>query len=234
MHAEVLAEIEAPKSAYPAMDSDEPVPTVAIKLKGKLPRLIDGAEIKFSDSAQTLAERFAGGLSAHVDRNLKRQLKNHGWLGDLGRSRFHRNIFDTAIKANVELIQSIPLAYHADVAELVNQSIKNNWPISKLTQEIKNVYGVTYRRAALISRDQTNKVTSALARARHIELGIEEALWWHSGVPHEPRKTHVAMHGQRFDIARGMWDAHEQRYVHPSELVNCRCASVPILPKRIL
>lgn len=233
MHAEVLRSLGAPRSAFPAMDAkdDGPeIPTIGLRLRGKLPKLIDGAQVRFSDSAQTLAERFTHGLSDHVDRNLKKQLKRHGWLGDLGRSRFHRNIFDTAVKANVDLIRSIPEVYHRDVAELVSQSIHDNWPISRLTKEIQDTYGVTFRRAATISRDQSNKVTSALARARHIELGIQEAHWWHSGASRVPRQTHVAMHGQRFDIQQGMWDAHEQRYVHPSELINCRCAAVPILP----
>ena len=43
------------------------------------------------------------------------------------------------------------------------------------------------------------------------------------------RPAHVAMDGEKFPLAEGLYDMDEGRKVFPAELVNCNCTFMPIL-----
>jgi uncharacterized protein with gpF-like domain len=51
----------------------------------------------------------------------------------------------------------------------------------------------------------------------------------HSNAGKEPRPTHVAMNGKPYDLAKGMWDSDEKEWVHPGQLINCRCTMKPVI-----
>jgi SPP1 gp7 family putative phage head morphogenesis protein len=102
--------------------------------------------------------------------------------------------------------------------------------LGTLSKELQEHYGVTRRRAAYIARDQNNKATAAMTRARQTELGLDEAMWRHSGGGKHPRPTHLAMNGQRYKISEGMWDSAVNRFILPGEEPNCRCVSRAIIP----
>src|SRR5205085_12109859 len=97
------------------------------------------------------------------------------------------------------------------------------------SKELRHRFGVTRRRAALIARDQNNKVSGALHRVRQLELGIEKAIWIHSGGGKHPRPTHVRNNGKQYDVAKGWYDPAEKKFVMPGELINCRCVSRPVI-----
>ena len=71
---------------------------------------------------------------------------------------------------------------------------------------------ITWSLAVIIARDQNNKATASMTRARQNELGITEAIWVHSGAGKHPRPTHVAMNGAKYDVKKGMWDPAVKRW----------------------
>ena len=138
------------------------------------------------------------------------------------------------VAENVNLIRSIPRQFLKDVESAVWTSAMSGAAMHQLSTEIRAKYGVTYRRAALIARDQNAKAKAVMEEARRSELGIQTAIWQHSHAGKKPRPTHVAMHGKTYEIAKGMWDADEGKYVWPGVLINCRCTSKAVIPSRLV
>ena len=48
-----------------------------------------------------------------------------------------------------------------------------------VTESLGDRYAITRRRAAFIARDQMDKASMAIQRARDEKLGIEEGIWVH-------------------------------------------------------
>jgi hypothetical protein len=63
------------------------------------------------------------------------------------------------------------------------------------------------------------------------ELGLDEAIWVHSGGGKHPRKSHqkAGREKTRFPIAEGWFDPEVGRKIIPGELINCRCVSKAVI-----
>ena len=86
------------------------------------------------------------------------------------------------------------------------RSVSAGRDLGQMTEELKERYGVTHRRAAFIARDQNDKATANFVRVRQVENGVK-AKWLHSAAGKEKyrRKTHVANSGKRYVMA-GIFD----------------------------
>jgi SPP1 gp7 family putative phage head morphogenesis protein len=183
----------------------------------------------FNEAAPALAKWFATAAWKRSDKVLQKILKDAGISVKFKLSDAQRNILHATVNQNVALIKSIPTQYLTQVEGLVMRSVQTGRNLSTLTAQLEKNFGVTHKRAAFIARDQNNKATSALTRARQIELGINKAIWMHSHAGKVPRPTHVAMDGKKYDVKKGMYDKAEKAWVHPGELINCRCFSRSIV-----
>ncbi|MDR1039252.1 MAG: minor capsid protein [Deltaproteobacteria bacterium] len=137
---------------------------------------------------------------------------------------------ERAVERAVDLIRTIPREYHSRVRDAVNEGVARGRDLAFIESELADGYGITERRAAMIARDQCNRVNSELAERSYLEAGIVEAEWMHMPASSKWRPTHEAMNGQVYKVAEGLYDADEGRFVKPGELINCRCESCPILP----
>jgi SPP1 gp7 family putative phage head morphogenesis protein len=199
-------------------------------LRDALRRLSRRWTRRIEATATNLAEWFARAAAARTDAALRRALREGGFSVEFKLTRAQRDVLSATIQQNVGLIKSIGQKYLSEVEGSVMRSVQTGRDVGALTRELQDRFKVTRKRAALIARDQNQKATSALQRVRHLELGIRECIWMHSHAGRVPRRTHVAMHGRRYDVARGMWDSDERAWVQPGELINCRCTSRPVVP----
>lgn len=177
-----------------------------------------------------LARWFGQSVATRSDATLRRILKQGGWTVEFKLTDAQRDALGGIISSNVALIKSIPQQYFNQVEQLVFSSVTAGRDLKEITDELQRRYMITRKRAKLISKDQNNKATGALTRVRRLELGLTEALWLHSHAGKKPRPTHVKMHNREFNIAQGMWDPAERKYIQPGELINCRCTSRPVIP----
>ncbi len=138
--------------------------------------------------------------------------------------------YQAVLSENVNLIKSIPAQYLRDVESQVWASVMKGSDLATLSKSVQTKYGVAYRRAALIARDQNNKAKAIIENTRRQELGIKQAIWQHSTAGKEPRPTHVAMNGKVYDLKKGMYDSAEGEQIWPGQLINCRCTSRAIIP----
>lgn len=199
--------------------------TPASMLRDAVKSLSKQWEDRFSAAASDLAEWFANKSKQRSTRTLQSILKKGGWTVKLKHTKAQKDILEAAVAENVALIKSIPQRYLTQVEGFVMRSVQTGNDLKQLTDDLTKQLGVERRRAKMIARDQTNKVNAALTRARQVELGIEEAIWMHSGGGKHPRPTHVKNDGKKYDVKKGWFDPHERKWIHPGMLINCQCVS---------
>jgi SPP1 gp7 family putative phage head morphogenesis protein len=198
-------------------------------LRDALRRLIRRWRWRIDETAGKLAKWFAQAAAARSDAALRRILKEGGFSVEFKLTRAQRDVLNATVHQNVGLIKSIGQEYLSSVEGAVMRSVQTGRDVGALTKELQDRFKVTKKRAALIARDQNQKSTAALQRVRYLELGLTEAIWMHSSAGKTFRRTHVAMHGKKFDVIKGFWDTDEKAWVLPGTLINCKCSSRPIL-----
>lgn len=212
----------------PAIAQDD---SPARDLEKELRRLGIQWNRRFNAAAPALAAWFVQSAAKRSDAALRKILKDAGITVEFRMTKAMRDILNASLADNVALIKSIPEQYHTQIQGLVMRSVQTGRDLGALSTELRARYGVTERRAALIARTQNNMATSSMQHARQTELGIEEAIWMHSHAGVTPRKTHLANDGKRYNIATGWYDPDPKvrRHIWPSELINCRCQSKPVV-----
>ena len=196
----------------------------------RLQELTDRWVKRFEDESEKIAKEFVGKTQKYVDTSFQNALKDAGWSVAFKPTRAIKDAMNAAIYENVSLIKSIPSQYMTDVEGIVMRGVTRGRDLSYITDELEKRYGITRRRAVLISRDQSNKMTSVITNARRAELGLYEAVWIHSGAGREPRPSHVKAGRDKltFDIRVGAEIDGER--IFPGEAINCRCSSKTVLP----
>lgn len=215
------------ESAAQALREALAVPADVLGLSIK--QLADRWLKKFDEASGKLAKYFTNDVSKRTDARMKRILKDGGISVPFKMTQAQEDIAQATIQQNVALIKSIPQQYLTNVEGMVMRSVQVGGDVGKLVADLQKEFGVTKRRAKLIAIDQNNKATSAFQRARQVELGIVEAVWMHSYAGKEPRPTHVAMNGKRYDVTKGMWDPAVKEFIFPGQLINCRCTSKSVV-----
>ncbi len=187
---------------------------------------------RFDKMAKDVADAFATRSGRDFDARFRKLLREAGFTVKFQMSERMRESYRAVAAENVNLIRSIPQKFLTDVQSAVWQSVTKGYDTGTLSQTIHDTYKVSWRRAALIARDQTNKAKAVMEEARRDELGITEAIWIHSHAGKEPRPEHVrwGREKKRYAIKQGMWSEVDQEWVWPGTPINCRCTSRSIIP----
>lgn len=180
-------------------------------------------------NSEELAEWFVGANLGAVSRQMQKNIKDAVDITvKLKMTRPLQNALKASVAENVALIRSIPVKYFEDVERIVMQSIQQGRDLAYLTDAIEGRYKVTRNRAALIARDQTNKVSSVIDTQRQRDLGITKSVWMHSGGGKMKRQSHVDADGTEYDNDKGCYIDGE--YIYPRQKIRCKCSSAPVIP----
>ncbi len=208
---------------------DAPSPTKA--MQAALDKWAKQTIESFDLSARDLAMNFARRSQQATQTAMASQLKKAGFTVKFNPTRESMESLRVVMAENIALIKSIPRKYHADVEQKVWNAVRGGQKLSQLAVDLRKTYGVTARRAALIARDQNAKAKAVIERVRQQELGIRRGIWMHSGAGKEPRPLHVkwGLEQKQYDLVKGMWDNDEGQWIHPGELINCKCSMRPVI-----
>lgn len=185
---------------------------------------------KFDKAAPEIAKWFATSAQERSDSALKSTLREAGFTVRFRLSRTVNDVAQATVAENVSLIKSIASQYLTQTEGDIMRSVAAGRDLATLSQSLQKRRGITRRRAAFIARDQNNKATAMITRARQIELGITKARWLHSAGGNHPRPEHVAFSGKTYDVAKGHDFDNGEGIVWPGTAINCRCVSIPIVP----
>ena len=200
------------------------------RMRKPMKELADRWIARFDEMSVNIATKFAVSGMKHTDAAFKSALKDAGWTVDFKVTPVMRDAMNATIQENVALIRSIPEQYFLEVEGIVMRGFTAGRDLSYISQELQHRYGVTERRAALIARDQSNKLNATVTQARRVDLGLFEAQWLHSGAGKHPRPSHLKAGKDKlkFDIRQGAY--LDGKWVLPGQEINCRCSSKTILP----
>lgn len=187
---------------------------------------------RLDDAAPKLAEYFATSVQKRSDTQLKKILKDAGFLVSFQKTPAMMDAWDASVAENVSLIKAVPTEYLSKVEQTVSRAYANGYDMKRLSDELQENFGVEKRRAARIAKDQCSKLNVQMQKARAVENGLEHALWSHSYGAKEPRRTHLEMDGEPFEIATGMYDPDPkvQAMVWPGSLIGCGCTMRILVP----
>jgi SPP1 gp7 family putative phage head morphogenesis protein len=208
--------------------------SIASQARIKLNNLYDRFYKRFAKEAPSIVDRFFGGVDKASAASLGMSLKELS-----GGLTLKTNIMPAALQdavtaataENVALIKSIPEQYFTQIQGEVMRSIQPGGNgLADVTEALKKYDGITMRRAKLIARDQTRKVTTAMNTERAKALGVKKFEWIHSGGGAEPRKEHQSMNGKIFSYDDPpVIDSKTGERGFPGQLINCRCVARPIV-----
>ena len=237
LHASILWWVRAEYRKHPPALAQDATPfdflrRLAAKLRNKWLKRIE-------DAAPRLAEYFATAAANRVDANLKRILRDSGFSIKFQHTKAMQDAQAACIHENVCLIRSIASQYLEGVEGIISRSYAAGYDLKQVTDELQDRYKISRKRAKFIANDQSKKLNSAFARQRFIESGIKTAVWRHSMAAREPRRTHLHMDGEVFDVEKGMYDPEAYRlkggafrgeWVQPGWLIGCKCSAIPFIP----
>ena len=186
----------------------------------------------FDQARKTISTAFAMKTMKHGDLAFRQALKDAGFSIEFQFTRSMRDAMNLGIMENITLIKSIPEQYLHEVRALVARSAAHGRSFKDLTDQIEERYGVARSRAALIARDQNNKLTSLFHKTRQKELGITTAYWSHTAASKQPRQEHEDWDasGEPYNIDEGKYSEDEQEQQWPGTAINCGCTSRSIVP----
>lgn len=127
---------------------------------------------------------------------------------------------DSAIAANVSLIQSIPKQYLDRVEAAVLDGIQTGKRSDEIKKSILDIGHSTDSRAKLIAVDQLGKINGRLAQIRQQKLGITHYTW---STSHDERVRHS--HRLRDGLIFAWNDPPSDG--HPGIPIRCRCVPIP-------
>lgn len=184
---------------------------------------------KFNDMADSLADDFVRKANVATTASFMQNLKKKGFTVKLENNYVTNNVLAALMLENQTLIRSIPQKYFLEVQGILMRGIANGRDAGFITKKLQERYGIVKRRAALISRDQTNKAVETISRERSKSLGIKKGVWIHRGGSRHPRESHLQMDGTIYSLDEGCYDYAVQRNVQAGELINCNCTYSPYI-----
>lgn len=196
----------------------------------------NGLNKKFNDLFASLSRPIADQVANEADKTSSatvhesiKQLSGGLSLPTTTLNAELNTILTATVAENVGLIKSISQKYLADVNGAVMRSITSGNGLQDLVPFLAKQKGITLRRARFIAMDQTRKAFNGLSRGRMQALGLRKAEWIHTGGSNHPRKSHIAMTGEIFDLGEGLYDSEAEKKVLPGELPGCRCRFTPVI-----
>lgn len=173
---------------------------------------------------EMLADRFFNATSKRQRTQLLKQLR-----GVLGVDAFPPeeqlgSMLTSFRKENRNLINNLTNSQIDDISNIVQREVRAGTRPSAIEALILKRFKVSEKKAALIARDQVNKINGQLNRMRQTNLGIDQYIW-RTSRDERVREKHLQREGQIFS-----WNEPPDGG-HPGQEVNCRCTAEPFIPE---
>ena len=203
------------------------------ELEEQYERLAQGV-VSRAESATT--EAFVKSVNQAVGVNIRPMLDKEDMVEYVQSASWH----------NAQLIKSVPEEYLKRVETAVVGGIRSGYAPAKIAQDIREATGVTQRRAELLARDQTAKLTSEITERRQRQAGIkyyqvitandERVTGKPGGKYPNARISCWGIANQDIGYGKGVyrWDQGAswggEKGLHPGRHhINCRCVAKPIM-----
>lgn len=227
MHKDVKKELGA---LYSVLASDAPLTLTEI-----MARLRKRWYYIFEKRAREMAKWLADSVQKRTQKDVMNQLKKMGFALTPHYTGAEKKLIKDFVQESVSLIKTIPQTFLREVQENVKKAFERGGDRAAIKEAIEDkidhpLVHNAERRAELIAKDQTQKVTQDFARANAQAYGATKARWIHIPGEKTSRITHMEMDGEEFDINVGLYDPDVGENVLPGQLIYCMCTQEFLFP----
>lgn len=227
MHKDVKKELGA---LYSVLATDAPLTLTEI-----MARLRKKWYYLFEKRAKEMAKWLADSVQKRTQKDVMNQLKKMGFALTPHYTGAEKKLIKDFVQESVSLIKTIPQTFLKEVQENVKKAFERGGDRAAIKEAIEDkidhpLVHNAERRAELIAKDQTQKVTQDFARANAQAYGATKARWIHIPGEKTSRITHMEMDGEEFDINVGLFDPDVGEYVKPGQLIYCMCSQEFLFP----
>ncbi|CAM0040178.1 head morphogenesis [Vibrio phage K435] len=187
--------------------------------------------------AERMASKFVQAVNLQNQQQFQNQYKSFG-INIYAGNQAVSDYLDATVKDNVRLIKSIPDQYLTQVESIVLGNMRAGMRPSAINQQLQDQFGVTERRARVISRDQVSKASNGLAKKRMESSGFKYFQWIDSKDSRvRSRHRHIANKVTKY--GKGIYSFSDLPLndkgipIAPSDDIQCRCVMRPVLPSEI-
>lgn len=191
----------------------------------------------FNRFAERMASKFVQAVNLQNQQQFQNQYKSFG-INIYAGNQAVSDYLDATVKDNVRLIKSIPDQYLTQVESIVLGNMRAGMRPSAINQQLQDQFGVTERRARVISRDQTSKAANGLAKKRMQSAGFEYYEWITSE-DERVRSRHRKISDKVTAYGKGVyrWDdpplSDKGEPISPGTDYSCRCVARPVLESEV-
>lgn len=191
----------------------------------------------FNRFAERLAAKFVQAVNLQNQQQFQNQYKSFGiniYTGNQAVSDY----LDATVKDNVRLIKSIPDQYLTQVESIVLGNMRAGMRPSAINKQLQDQFGVTERRARVISRDQVSKASNGLAKKRMESSGFQYFAWIDSK-DSRVRSRHKNIANKVTKYGKGIYSFSDLPLndkgmpIAPSDDIQCRCVMRPVLESEV-
>ncbi|AUR97635.1 head morphogenesis domain protein [Vibrio phage 1.243.O._10N.261.54.B5] len=191
----------------------------------------------FNRFAERMASKFVQAVNVQNQQQFQNQYKSFG-INIYAGNQAVSDYLDATVKDNVRLIKSIPDQYLTQVESIVLGNMRAGMRPSAINKQLQDQFGVTERRARVISRDQTSKASNGLAKKRMQSAGFEYYEWITSE-DERVRSRHRKISDKVTAYGKGIyrWDdpplSDKGEPISPGTDYSCRCIARPVLESEV-
>lgn len=191
----------------------------------------------FNRFAERLAAKFVQAVNLQNQQQFQNQYKSFG-INIYAGNQAVSDYLDATVKDNVRLIKSIPDQYLTQVESIVLGNMRAGMRPSAINKQLQDQFGVTERRARVISRDQTSKAANGLAKKRMQSAGFEY-FQWITSKDERVRSRHKHIANKVTKYGKGIYSFSDLPLndkgipIAPSDDTQCRCVMRPVLESEV-
>lgn len=228
MMADIQKQVVEAIKAHPADKAQDALPTWF------LVQLMKSIRAKWYPRFNQLAKEIQDLMTTKADSRTKKQielkLKEYGFSIDYHPTAEQMKALREIVERNVKETKQLAMFIAAHAQAVIVKAYETGRDLHYLTDRLAEMGGIAKEKAAVIAKDQMNRVTQQTAIANAQAVGITKGKWIHVPGFYSSRKTHIKMDGQVFDLNVGIYDPAVGRYVKPGELKYCACQFQVIAP----
>lgn len=192
---------------------------------------------RFQQFAERVASNFVQAVNLQNQQQFAKQFKSFG-INVFGANATVSDYLQASVADNVRLIKSIPEQYLTQVESIVLTNMRSGLRPGVIQKQLVEQFGITKRRARVISRDQTSKAANGLARKRMEASGIQYFQWLDSS-DQRVRSRHRAIANKVTAYGKGIyrWDdlplSDKGVPIACGDDYQCRCVARPVLESEV-
>lgn len=191
----------------------------------------------FNRFAERMASKFVQAVNLQNQQQFQNQYKSFG-INVYAGNQTVSDYLDATVKDNVRLIKSIPDQYLTQVESIVLGNMRAGMRPSAINKQLQDQFGVTERRARVISRDQVSKASNGLAKKRMESSGFVYFKWLDSS-DQRVRSRHRAIANKVTMYGKGIYKMDDLPLngkgipIFCGDDIQCRCVPIPVMPSEV-